>query len=583
MRLIPRKQNWRPVRYAEKLGGDETIRGRAPSKWVKAGRGRTARPMEKMEDGRMKRFIWITVTMAMLLTAIGWGAAENDFHAWLAQTPEWRGWTAAGWDQWGDWGAALLTRPAGFDDLTQGYALCLAKRQDGGWETVIRDTENLGYTDESEQAAIRFDGGRLILTRNVQYEYADDWTTEWIYELVRGDWRLREVRQTVRGVTQTKDQRPIATESRAWLQDGALQRETLIRDEQTGRVYARKHPGALPDVTDPAWLLPGSPNGDFGCLTATGYDADGKWSRRSQDILARLCAYFFPGENYVDGLYADDALQFIVDKADGTRVLRCGRYEETVGRWEFAESTPLPSGARMGFENVDDAVFFEDFYGVKIGFRNGRWGAVYCYGGEAGPDGGWLRDDWFHIGPNWMGESVSSPEAYGDHPWNDITRMDWSTIPHTRAEAAARMDTGRWATPANPNPADRLNLREAPRTSAGSLGKYYNGAPVEVLEKGKDWCRVRVGAAEGWMMTRYLAFGESAWPPDIRLGALNPAGAQVTVQWQDTGESEVWGPDRDFYHLLVIGVQGDAWYIVWDWTSGRTGRVRVTDLWEGNG
>ena len=35
---------------------------------------------------------------------------------------------------------------------------------------------------------------------------------------------------------------------------------------------------------------------------------------------------------------------------------------------------------------------------------------------------------------------------------------------------------------ANPDPADRLNLRAAPRPDAVSLGKYYNGTPVYLLE-----------------------------------------------------------------------------------------------------
>ena len=536
----------------------------------------------------MKRFGWIMAILAMLLAAgMGCGLAENDFAVWLNQDPEWQGWTATDWDQGGDWGAAVLTRPAGFDDLTQGYALCVAKRQGDGWETVGRDDESLGYTDDSEQAAVRFEDGRMILRWSVQYEYADDWMTERVYGLNQGAWRLEEVRQTVRGMAETQDARLIVTESRAWLRegspDGALYRETVIRDGETGQIYARNTPGPLPDVTDPDWLSPASPNGKPSCLTAAGYNADGAWSGWSQEILPRLCAYFFPGETYVDGLYADDALQFIVDKADGKRVLRCGRYDGASLRWEFAESTPLPEGARMGFENVTDAVFFADFYGVKIGYRNGKWGVEYYYGGAYDENDGWFKDDWFYVGPNWVGETTGGERVYGDHPWNDITAMDWTSIPRTRAEAIARVDLSRWATPNNPNPADRLNLRQAPKTSAGSLGKYYNGAPVEVLEKGKDWCRVRVGAAEGWMMTKYLAFGEDTWIEDTWLGAVNPAKVQVTVYWQDTGEAEVWDPDRDFYRLLIIGVQGDAWYIVWDWATGRTDRVRVADTWEGNG
>ena len=53
----------------------------------------------------------------------------------------------------------------------------------------------------------------------------------------------------------------------------------------------------------------------------------------------------------------------------------------------------------------------------------------------------------------------------------------------------------------NPNAADRLNLRAAPSRDAQSLGKYYNGVEVQILEDlNKGWVRVRIGhrgTAEG--------------------------------------------------------------------------------------
>jgi len=38
---------------------------------------------------------------------------------------------------------------------------------------------------------------------------------------------------------------------------------------------------------------------------------------------------------------------------------------------------------------------------------------------------------------------------------------------------------GDWLYIANPNPNDRLHLRAEPYDGAKSLGKYYNGAPIE--------------------------------------------------------------------------------------------------------
>ena len=64
----------------------------------------------------------------------------------------------------------------------------------------------------------------------------------------------------------------------------------------------------------------------------------------------------------------------------------------------------------------------------------------------------------------------------------------------------------------NPNPADRLHLRVSPERGATSLGKFYNGTPVRVLEERGDWVQVEIGLdgnLTGWMMKKYLAFGEA--------------------------------------------------------------------------
>ena len=67
----------------------------------------------------------------------------------------------------------------------------------------------------------------------------------------------------------------------------------------------------------------------------------------------------------------------------------------------------------------------------------------------------------------------------------------------------------------NPNPQDRLNLREQPSEAAASLGKYYNGVVVQIdqnLQNG--WVHVTIGngegIAQGYMSTQYLAFGQDA-------------------------------------------------------------------------
>ena len=61
----------------------------------------------------------------------------------------------------------------------------------------------------------------------------------------------------------------------------------------------------------------------------------------------------------------------------------------------------------------------------------------------------------------------------------------------------------------NPNSIDRLNLRTKPSQEAPSLGKYYSGTSVEVLSGDENgWTKVRLHTLEGYMMTKYLVFGQ---------------------------------------------------------------------------
>jgi len=122
---------------------------------------------------------------------------------------------------------------------------------------------------------------------------------------------------------------------------------------------------------------------------------------------------------------------------------------------------------------------------------------------------------------------------------------------------------------ANPNPDDRLHLRAEPYEGAKSLGKYYNGAPVERTGffNHNGWVSVQIGLGsgvrKGYMMTRYLSHEkqDSAMPqyvavapvkayqqPDKNSKSLTIAGGRLVSlmgfsdEWKhimiSTGESE---------------------------------------------
>lgn len=63
-----------------------------------------------------------------------------------------------------------------------------------------------------------------------------------------------------------------------------------------------------------------------------------------------------------------------------------------------------------------------------------------------------------------------------------------------------------WYVVVNPNPGDRLHLRAKPSTGSKSLGQYFNGTQVKILDN--DWdaefLHVRVDGQEGYMMRQFL-------------------------------------------------------------------------------
>lgn len=256
----------------------------------------------------------------------------------------------------------------------------------------------------------------------------------------------------------------------------------------------------------------------------------------------------YAGYRYLDGLLTDETLQFIAEGPEGQSVLLCGRWEEDAG-WVFTKSSPLSAAAQFGYENFGDAVVLP---GRDLGvcvrpYPDGKWGISYVLSGagyyEAGP--GWIE------APDESG-IVFAP-VLGDHPWGDVTAMDWMSIPASFDEAAALADPAAWATPKNPDSSQRLHLRREPSKAARSLGKHYHGAPVRVLEKGKKWSKVRAGSQEGYMMNEFLVFGKELRKLSPLLARKEAARPVTFVTWHDSGETEKLFPE-EVRCLIVIGL-----------------------------
>ena len=289
-----------------------------------------------------------------------------------------------------------------------------------------------------------------------------------------------------------------------------------------------------------------------------------------------MIAKLLPDYTYVEGIDDGDELLLLMRNEENELVFIGGTL--TNSGWRFTESTSLPNGTILGVEN------FTHSLGLPIGtdydiisvspYADGTWGVSLIY-----PDDGGM----FFLGKYMVHDGLDEHAGFlGDHPWSDITTIDWTTLPRTEQEALAQLDSSAWAVVNNPNPEDRLHLRAAPDQEAASYGKYYNRTPVRIREYGKDWCAVTVCGLEGYMMTKYLVFGDD-------MASIDYAGPELTFKEDLTEDRMYLHPransphiecdDHDFY---IMGVAGD-FYHVWLPNSEEYYYIRMDDLWPGNG
>lgn len=312
--------------------------------------------------------------------------------------------------------------------------------------------------------------------------------------------------------------------------------------------------------------------------------------------LQNLFRQFFPDYSCEDGYLQDDGtVIFIGRKPDGTLVLLCGA-EEGKGRWEWVESTPLPEGTRIGDENITDAVNMNAWRGgAAVGVRRmekGRWGVYYVNSYD------------FFVGPDWVGMYGAETDAqfFGTHAWGDITAIDWSTFPpeeyrgkETKEEKSSRIsayvDRTHWATPAHNNPeAATVLLREA-GNEASVLGRFYDGTPLFVLERGEEWTKVKIGHGEGigimtgWMRTEDLAFGDGTLHIDRTKTRISSEKVLIHPVVPYIGSRAGQMTEKEFSGCLVIGeVETDQNYaVVYHLSDGDVGLIPVTSLGNGNG
>ena len=216
-------------------------------------------------------------------------------------------------------------------------------------------------------------------------------------------------------------------------------------------------------------------------------------------------------------------------------------------------------------------------------------------GYKMGADGSWnlewVMTDFDYQAVFW-GVGVYSSEGTDGNPIKvgtlkefDLFEANLENLPYTEEGLMSVLNRDGWAVVSNPDARDRLHLRTHPKKGAQSLGKFYNGTPVRVLEELGEWCHVCIGLdgqLEGYMMTKYLTFGKQmdavdwAFPQRILLEEklYHPVYADMSL-------SKEGGVIHDGAYWIVGVVEDDLYIVLTE--TGKTGYAPQEWFSEGNG
>ena len=256
------------------------------------------------------------------------------------------------------------------------------------------------------------------------------------------------------------------------------------------------------------------------------------------------------------------------------------------------ETTPaLPAGTHMDLVHAGDGKVLFDWSEEVAGktqlrsasfcrLADGRWTLDGVMNGQPAP---YYYDAYYcGIRDDYCAGSTDRIHI-GTVAGSLLTGTDLSSLPRSKEELTTTLDQTGWAKVNNPNPADRLHLRVKPDRDSTSLGKFYNGTPVQVIREEGDWCQVMIGTdgrLVGWMMKKYLAFGDQmdevrcAFPQKELRTEYRDHTLYTSMSMKELTviEGKLW----------IAGVaEGDLYVIL---TSvGQTAYAPMDWFWEGNG
>ena len=443
------------------------------------------------------------------------------------------------------------------------------------------------------------DGFDIRTDEDADYLYLareNEWTKEeWVFSRNGEDWMLKEVR-SIRHDGQTEDEIPTVTESYTEVFDEIIHSSRRMKNQNTDEVLYIYWEASFPNVLNMEDCFLSRIDFNSSPVCADGY-YNWSWENGAcpdPEVMPRLFNTFFPDYTYVDGLLTENGwLEFIGRKDDGIMVLLCGADEGETG-WEWTESTPLPEGVRFGCENFTDALNLNAYYGgcyVSVQrLEKGKWSISYVNGTD------------FFVGPEWVGMygSETNAQFFGNHAWGDITTIDWMSLPpeeyrnrETKTEKDARIsamvDRTDWATPAHSNPEAKTELFGKAGEGSTLLGRFFDGTPMYVLERGTEWTRVRIGSGEGqgvmtgWVRTEELVFGDDTL--NVSRENMRIHSEKFLIHPVETFAGSRAGQLTavQFGSSLIIGETDSDEAIVYYLPTGDVGLIPCSALWNGNG
>ena len=108
---------------------------------------------------------------------------------------------------------------------------------------------------------------------------------------------------------------------------------------------------------------------------------------------------------------------------------------------------------------------------------------------------------------------------------------------------------------------DRVHLRQSPSQSAKSLGLYFTGTDVMVVDWYDEWAHVVIGDVSGYMMSKYLTETKRACLGPLKM-VNNPSSTWVNLRTSPSMNASIALCPDNGTSVRVLGETADGWSYV---------------------